>query len=140
MNVAVKPSRARALHVLIADDDKDTISTLSAILVSEGHTVSAVYSGVQVMPAIERYRPDVCIIDIEMPGQSGYATAQEIIEKVPETQRPRLIAISGRWTAGSDKLLAEVVGFEKFFLKPADPAQLAELLDDIARRANDRPD
>ena len=50
------------------DDDRDTVLTLSTLLVQDGHVVSAVYSGQQVMPAIRSYQPDVCVLDIEMPG------------------------------------------------------------------------
>jgi CheY-like chemotaxis protein len=132
MNIAIRPSGERKLHVLLADDERDTIRTLTELLVREGHSVSAVYSGTQIVPAIRRDRPDVCIIDIEMPGQSGYTTAQEIEARLPEPERPFLIAISGKWTAPSDRLLAEMVGFRMFFLKPAEPDAILRLLDDIA--------
>jgi two-component system CheB/CheR fusion protein len=131
VNAAPSAPKKRKLHVLIADDDADTVLTLSTLLQDEGHTVSAVYSGVQVLHAIKRYKPEVCILDIEMPGQSGYATAREIAEKMPQRERPFLIAISGRWTHPSDQLLAESVGFAKFFLKPADPQLLVSFLAEV---------
>lgn len=138
MNAATRAKTARPLSILIADDDRDTVTTLTALLVPEGHTVSAVYSGTQVLSALRRYKADVCILDIEMPGQSGYATAQEIVAKLPERERPVLIGISGKWTAPSDRLLAEMVGFSKFYLKPAEPDDLLHYLDEIATGGNAR--
>lgn len=122
---------SRFLSILIADDDRDTVNTLEAILVDEGHTVHKVYSGEEVLGAVKRYRPDVCILDIEMPGPSGYAAAQQVLTAMG-LDRPVLIAISGRWTKKSEQLLARSVGFDRFFIKPADPEELLRFVDVIA--------
>ena len=132
MNATKKIAPKRQLHILLADDESDAIKTLSALLIYEGHTVSAVYSGTQVLDAVRRYKPDVCILDIEMPGQSGYAAARELVEKMPEGERPVLLGISGRWTASSDRMIAEHAGFTRFFLKGNDPHDLLAFLEGLA--------
>ena len=72
MNAAKQaPEKGRRLSILIADDEQDTVTTLAAILEDEGHVVHTVTNGALVMHAIERFKPEVCIIDIEMPGRSG---------------------------------------------------------------------
>lgn len=124
------PQRGRRLGILIADDEQDTVTTLAAILEDEGHVVHTVTNGALVMHAIERFKPDVCIFDIEMPGQSGYSLAREISEaKMPE--RPLLIAISGKWKTQTDKFLAKSVGFDHFFVKPAEPAEVIAALEPL---------
>ena len=132
MNAAKKPSpeKGRPLSILLADDEQDTVITLAAILEDEGHIVHMVTNGALVMDAIARFKPEVCIIDIEMPGQSGYALAREI-SLTNKPDRPLLIAISGKWKTQTDKFLAKSVGFEYFFVKPADPADVIAALEPL---------
>ena len=115
------------LRILIADDDPDTILTLSALLEDEKHVVHSVTDGSLVEEAVRRLKPQVCILDIEMPGKNGYALVQDILAW-PEATHPLMIAISGVWKTQTDKMLARMVGFDHFFAKPADPAALLELL------------
>lgn len=124
------PSKGRPLSILIADDEQDTVMTLAAILEDEGHIVHTVTNGALVMTALKRFKPEVCILDIEMPGESGYSLAQKINEGHKE-ERPLLIAITGKWKTQTDRLLAKAVGFEHFFLKPADPEEVIAVLDQL---------
>lgn len=130
MNALRSPAR-KSLCILIADDEADTVETLSAIVSSEGHVVHAVYRGDEVLPAVRRHKPDVCILDIEMPGQSGYALAEEL-SSWRRREQPVLVAISGVHIRKSDQLLARVLGFAAHFTKPADPAAVVHLLDQLA--------
>ena len=130
MNAAARkqsPSYSAKLTILIADDDRDTVETLAALLTDEGHRVHAVTSGVLVMEAVRQFKPQVCILDIEMPGKNGYALVQDILAR-PDINHPLMIAISGVWKSQTDKMLAEMVGFDHFFAKPADPAALIDVL------------
>jgi DNA-binding response OmpR family regulator len=115
------------MRVLIADDNRDAASMLAAILFDEGHQVECVYNGAEVLPAIRQSRPDAVVLDIKMPGQSGYDVARAIHERYGEA-RPLLIAVSGHYKKGSDQVLARVVGFDHFFPKPCDPNALVSLL------------
>ena len=118
----------RALRVLVADDNRDTVLTLAALLRDEGHDVRTAYTGIDVMRIARLHRFDVVILDIEMPEMSGYAVAQELRTHYYGTQAPLLIAISGKWNRPSEKLLARVVGFDHHFEKPCDPGVLLRLL------------
>ena len=129
MNAAHKKKTAARgnLTVLVADDDRDTVETLAALLSDEGHVVHTVTNGSLVEAAIRQFKPQVCILDIEMPGKNGYALVQDILAH-EELTHPLMIAISGVWKSQTDKMLAKMVGFDYFFAKPADPAALLELL------------
>jgi CheY-like chemotaxis protein len=120
--------QARALRVLVADDNRDTVLTLAMLLREEGHEVRVAYSGVEVMRIALLHRFDVIILDIEMPEMSGYAIAQELRAHYHGTHPPLFIAISGKWNRPSEKLLARVVGFDHHFEKPCDPGALLRLL------------
>ena len=123
-------SRQR-LSILVADDDRDTVDTLAALLSDEGHTVHTVTNGSLVENAVRTFKPQVCILDIEMPGKNGYALVQDILAReVPP--HPLMIAISGVWKTQTDRMLARMVGFDHFFAKPADPAALIEVLEGFA--------
>jgi CheY-like chemotaxis protein len=122
---------ARRLSVLIADDNPDMVATLSCLLADHGHVVKTCLNGKEALHSIERFRPDVCIIDIVMPDLSGYDIAQEV-QNLRLQPRPVMIAISGRHTESSDMLRARQLGFDHYFTKGADPNDVVRLLDVIA--------
>ena len=129
-----KASSGRALRIVVADDDRDTVNMLSIILRDEGHVVHGVYTGKEVLPAVRALNPDAVILDIAVPGLSGYAVAQEIRYCYTEARRPMLIAISGMWTEHPDRRVAQQVGFDAHLLKPCDPAELLGLLGPLTTR------
>ena len=124
----------RPLRVLVADDDADTVKTLTVLLELEGHTVRAVHSGANVLPAIPTFRPDAIILDISIPGLSGYAVAQAVRHSFTDMRRPLMIAISGMWKQAGDRLVAQQVGFDHYLVKPCDPREVVQLLDKLGKR------
>jgi CheY-like chemotaxis protein len=129
----------RALRVLVADDDADTVQTLTALLELEGHVVRAVHSGSDVLPAVPTFRPDAIILDISIPGLSGYAVAQAVRHSFIDMRRPLMIAISGMWKQAGDRLVAQQVGFDHYLLKPCDPREVVQLLDKLTKRGTTTP-
>lgn len=124
------------LRVLIADDHPDTVLTLSTLLADEGHEVRVLSDGTNVLRLLRDFDPDVCILDIEMPGSDGFKLARELRD-LREQDRPMLIAISGVWVRPSDRFLSIMVGFDHFFQKPAEPSELLQVLSDFV--AGHRP-
>lgn len=113
--------------MLIADDDRDMVATLAAILNDEGHQVREVYRGTEVMRLLGEFDPDVALLDIGMPGMSGYEVAREVREKYGKS-RPLLIAVTG-WKKSSDRILAQLAGFDHHLPKPFEAKDLLALLD-----------
>lgn len=124
----------RVLRVLVADDDRDVVQTLSAVLQLEGHIVHAVYSGADVLPAARFFRPDAIVLDISIPGLSGYAVAQAVRHSFTDIRRPLMIAISGVWKHAGDQLVAQQVGFDHYLVKPCQPRAVLELLGSLYQR------
>lgn len=122
-------------RVIVADDDRDTVDTLSAILSDAGFTVHGVYTGKEVLPIARVVRPDAIILDISVPGMSGYAVAHEIRHSFTEARRPLMIAITGIWNEASDRNIAHQVGFDHHLAKPCDPGRILELLEPLKRPA-----
>lgn len=118
----------RSLRIVIADDEPDTVLTLTAILVDEGHEVYGFGTGREALAAARRHKADVMIVDIQMPDMTGYDIARQLRDHA--SVMPLVIAISGRWKGETDRLLSVAVGFDHHLVKPCDPARLIEFLDD----------
>lgn|SRR5262249_42598072 len=125
----VRPRDRRVLRVLVADDERDTVLTLSELLREEGHEAHGVYKGTDVMPALREFDPDVVLLDIAMPGMTGWDVARKVRE-VCGHERPLLIAISGIYKQAADQILGKLAGFNYYLAKPYDPSVLIRLLRD----------
>jgi DNA-binding response OmpR family regulator len=125
-------AKRHSLRILVAGDERDTATTLASILRDEGHEVQTVLRGDDALDLCRLFRPDVVIVDINLPGASGYAIARELHERHRELA-PLLIAMPGKWTSATDRRLGEAVGFDHFLLKPCDPNALLRLLEPLRR-------
>ena len=126
LTVPVQPL-ARALRVVIADDEPDTVSSLMAILCHEGHRVFGSRNAPDIIPEVRRNKPDAVILDIDMPKISGFALAREIREMYGDAS-PLMIAVSGKWVGQTDRMLAQHAGFDYFLQKPCHPDVLLAML------------
>jgi two-component system OmpR family response regulator len=135
---AERRHEGQPLRIVIADDERDTVDTLAAVLRDAGYIVHGVYSGSEVLPTVRIVRPDAVIVDISLPGMSGYAVAQEVRHSFTDLRRPLLIGISGKWKQGSDKLIARQVGFDHYLDKPCASEILLKLLEPLVERADRR--
>jgi CheY-like chemotaxis protein len=113
-------------RILIADDNRDSAETLAALLRMEGHEVKAVHDGPVALSAFGELKPDVALLDIGMPGLTGYEVARRMRQASGGTA-VTLIAITG-WGQDVDKERAHAAGFDHHLTKPVDPQRLADLL------------
>lgn len=118
------------LRVLVADDDRDTTLMLGAILRDEGDEVHTVLRGDEVLDVVRLFRPDAVILDVNMPGMSGYAIAHEVRVRYGSLA-PMLIAMSGVWTGTPERLAGQAVGFDHYLVKPCEPKLLLGLLEPL---------
>jgi CheY-like chemotaxis protein len=121
------------LRVLVVDDHRDTMLTLGILLRSEGYEVHLADNGEQALAEAGQFRPHVVLLDLGMPGRSGFDVASELGRR-HGAKRPVLVAITGRTTA-ADRQRAETSGFHHFFSKPYDPQALLLLLDSLSLQA-----
>jgi len=120
------PSSPRRRRVLVADDNRDAGESLAMLLRLDGHEVEIAFDGPEALALFERMKPEVAILDIGMPGLTGYEVAQRIRSMRPV--RPvTLIAVTG-WGQDADKERAAESGFDHHFTKPLEPDALSALL------------
>jgi len=134
LHVVPPPASAAArksVRVLIADDDRDNPNMLAVVLRDEGNEVVVALRGGEALEMSRLFRPDVVIADVNMPGVSGYAIAQELKERHGLVS-PLLIAISGVRTNTNtgDRRLGRTVGFDHYLVKPCDLRQVLGLIRD----------
>ena len=121
----------RTLRVLVADDDEDTVATLSVILRDEGHEVYGVHDGASVIPLARKLRPDAIILDIGMPNLTGYDLAR-MLKDEHGRRCPTLIAVTA-YSRQPDRLIGKAVGFDHYFGKPVEIDQLLGALPSARR-------
>ena len=124
---------ATPLRALIVDDQRDMLMTLGILLRSEGLTVRLGERGAEVAAAVESFRPDVVLLDIEMPDRSGLEVAMELSQRFGE-RCPVLIAVTGHNTEAARRLISKS-GFHHHVPKPYDFDALLRLVHSIERKS-----
>lgn len=116
------------LRLLIADDNADAAESLAMLTNMEGHRTQVVYNGNDALQAALQEPPDVCILDIGMPGLDGHAVARRLREALPG--HPMLLLAVTGWGQRKDKSEARSAGFDRHFTKPIDPNTLLACIAD----------
>jgi CheY-like chemotaxis protein len=124
-DVVEKPVN-QPLRILIVDDNRDGADALAMILRMHDHEVRTAGDGPSGLQAATGWRPDMIIVDIGLPGMSGYDLAHEL-RALPQTRDSVLIALSG-FGSGADIARSTEAGFRQHLVKPVDPDLLIELL------------
>jgi CheY-like chemotaxis protein len=112
--------------VLVADNNRDSADALTMLLRDWGYESASVYDGAATLAAAQTFRPDVCLIDWDMPGQSGLAVAQRL--RAQAGRRPLVLFAV---TAGADARTCEHLtaeGFDHVYAKPVNQAALSAAL------------
>jgi CheY-like chemotaxis protein len=119
---------ARKHHVLIVDDNRDAASSLALLLELDGHRTIVAHDGPAALEAAEQHRPDVVLLDIGLPGMSGYEVGRRIRHE-PWGRTLTIIALTG-WGQAEDRRRSREAGFDAHLVKPVDPPTLISLLDE----------
>lgn len=115
--------------ILIADDEKDIRDILKLLLAGEGYEVLTAESGEEAL-ALASEEIDLYILDVNMPGLSGFMTAAEI-RKVSDAPIIFLTAYSGE----SEKVMGFSVGADDYIVKPFSNMELLMRVKAILRRS-----
>jgi len=113
-------------RLLIVDDNRDAAESMAMLLQIWGHEVLCAYDGPSALEISARYRPQVVILDIGLPGMDGYQVASRLRD-TPAASNAVLIAITG-YGREEDRLRSRLAGFDHHLVKPVGPDALQKLL------------
>jgi CheY-like chemotaxis protein/anti-sigma regulatory factor (Ser/Thr protein kinase) len=114
------------LRILVVDDNRDAAESMGLVLARAGAEVDVVHDGVTALDRIERFRPEIVLLDIGMPGMSGYEVARRI-RACPALRDVQLVALTG-WGQADDRQRSLDAGFDHHLIKPAGIDELRALL------------
>jgi putative two-component system response regulator len=108
--------------VLIVDDDPVIGDLLGELLAEEGYTVRVALDGIRGEQEFARFRPDVVLMDVEMPFRNGLEVCREL-KSNPETRLVPVVLITGL-SAVEDRVRGISAGADEFLSKPFERVEL----------------
>jgi len=119
-------------RVLVVDDEADIVALVTYHLVKAGYRVSTASSGTEALEAARRERPALIVLDLMLPGISGY----EVIEQVragDDTRNIAVLMLTARRDE-SDRIQGLSLGADDYLTKPFSPQELVLRVGAILRR------
>ena len=129
--VAVAPPRAPvaaaapSLRIVVVDDNEDAAEILAELLTQLGHEVRIAHDAPGALVTIDRFVPELAILDIGLPDVDGYELARRIRDR--HGPHLHLVALTG-YGQDAHKARAQRAGFDDHMVKPAALDKLRELL------------
>jgi CheY-like chemotaxis protein len=121
--------------VLVAEDDRDTISLLNMLLTEAGWNVLPARSGMDALRYLKANRPDLILIDLVMPDLDGFQTIQRMRElqqtKNGQSLNPPVVLMSAEVSGQESRLKMRELGVAGLLEKPFEPEEVRKLLDQI---------
>jgi PAS domain S-box-containing protein len=116
-------------RILVADDNRDAVSSLATLLALVGNEVRTAHDGFEAVEVAASFRPDVVLLDLGMPRLNGYEACRQLREQ-PGGDRLLLIALTG-WGQDDDRRRTREAGFDAHLVKPVELSQLSNLFASI---------
>jgi DNA-binding response OmpR family regulator len=104
-------------RILLVDDDNDILFSLQAAFETTGAIIESASNGNKAVELAEANPPDLVVLDMMLPGRSGFLVLEKIKAKKPRSSKPFVIMITGN-QGGRHKMFAETLGVNEYFNKP----------------------
>jgi two-component system cell cycle response regulator DivK len=108
--------------ILVVEDQADNRRILRDLLANTGYELIEAESGEEAITAVTARRPDLILMDIQLPVMDGYEAARRI-KSTPEMKAVRIIAMTAYALAG-DEAKARAAGCNAYISKPFSPRAL----------------
>ena len=118
-------------RILVVEDQEDNRAILRDLLVHAGYEVVEVGDGEKALPAASAYRPDVILMDIQLPLLDGYEATRRI--KADPTLKHVPIIVVTSYALSGDEAKARAAGCDAYMAKPYSPKALLAKVREYAR-------
>ena len=122
---------ARRTRVLVADDTDSVRALFQKLLTADGHDVISAQDGLEALDAIQKYRPDVILLDVGMPGVDGIEVCRRL-KSDPTTRLTPVVLVTGLSDL-SDRIKGIEAGADDFLSKPVHPHELRARVVSLSR-------
>ena len=119
-------------RILVVDDEPDITALVAYHLAKAGYRVSTAANGPDALKAAREERPDIVILDVMLPGASGYDVLAELRRR-EETREVGVILLTAR-REEPDRIRGLSLGADDYLTKPFSPAELALRVNALLRR------
>jgi CheY-like chemotaxis protein len=126
------------LQVLIVDDEADARDILAQIVRRAGAQVATAGSSKEGLELLRRERPDLLVSDIAMPDEDGYAFIRQVRSLTADTGGQTAAVAVTAYARDDDRRRALAAGFQAHLAKPVEPADLLNVLSELASTAPGR--
>lgn len=128
-------------NILIVEDDPASRELLAEVLREAGYSVVEAGDGAEAIALLDRQRPDLVILDIQMPKVDGFQVLQHLRKNL-SLPLPRVVAMTAHALVGNREYALEL-GFDEYLTKPIEVAvlrrRIGELLENVADQPPERP-
>src|SRR5258706_5336237 len=104
-------------RILLVDDDTDVLSSMQAAFEPTGAVIETANNGNKAVELAEKNHPDLIVLDMMLPGRSGFLVLEKVKAKKPLNSKPYVIMITGNQGA-RHKMYAQSLGVSEYFNKP----------------------
>jgi DNA-binding NarL/FixJ family response regulator len=122
--------------VLIVDGDGDYCKFVTGVLQRSGYRSHHVATGEEAIAFARARRPAAVILDVILPGATGYGVCRELREEHGEDLP--IVFVSGEYTEPADRVVALLIGGDDYLVKPIDPDELTARLRRLMKRSTAR--
>jgi signal transduction histidine kinase/CheY-like chemotaxis protein len=126
---------ASSLRLLLVEDDTMVAEVIAGLLKHQGHAVRHVANGLAVMVDLEQTHYDAILLDLDLPGLSGFEVARMIRRRETAGRHVPIVAVTAR-SAADDEQRAQLAGMDGFLRKPLSGRELSRVLEDVLERGN----
>ena len=130
MNEILTPITRRS-RVLVVDDTESVRSLFRKLLSTDGHDVVSAADGAAALDAVQRHRPDVVLLDVDMPEMDGLEVCRRL-KADPGTRLTPVVMVTGQ-TDLNDRLRGIEAGADEFLSKPVHPQELRVRVRSLSR-------
>ncbi len=109
--------------IMIVDDDEELLEEIAETLSVSGYNTITFSNAIKAQSKIVSEKPDLLLLDMKMPGKTGFQLAHEL-KTFPDTAGIPIIAMTGHYTGKDHKFLMKTCGVDKCVLKPFDPEMI----------------